>query len=207
MPLIPARVGEAAPLVLVLEDSNASKFPEAEIFDDVGTVTPIATIPLANISKGFYFGTWTVTAADKFVVVYTVYEDAGRTVLSLVNGAADDLISADVPEDPDTIVAALAEAQLNIAFDCVGNIFRAAGWMDRGGQTVTNPTTATIEVRRDDHSLLFTQTTASSTNGVFVFVETGVVLVDDRVHYVEVTVTDPLGTVSTVQSFSTVSSG
>jgi hypothetical protein len=204
MSTILARVGEAVPLVLVLEDCDTTKFPQAQIFDDVGTVAPIATANLTHVASGYYFASYTVASANKFTINYTVYDDAARTIVSTTHGKTQELLHSDVPEDPATILSELAEAQLNCAYDDDLLILRAAAWMDRGGQTVTSPTSATITVRDQAHGLITSDTTTSSTNGVFIFEASSISLDDNKVGYVQVSITDAQGTASTVQSFATI---
>jgi hypothetical protein len=198
---IPVKIGESAPLVLVLPDGDATKYPRAYVYDAAGGAAPLATVDLAHVVEGYYFGTWTVPSANKFVIRYKTFSDAGRTTESVLHGQVDELLVGDLSS---IVGGGIAEAQLNIAFDDTGMIFRAAAWMDRDGQTVTTPTGCTITVHRQDHTVIFTDTTASHTNGVFIFEQASVVLADNKVGYVRVEVTDGTGTARTVQSFSTV---
>ena len=41
-----AVVGEELPLTLVINDGNSSLFPQAEIYDEAGSATPVAVLNL-----------------------------------------------------------------------------------------------------------------------------------------------------------------
>lgn len=192
-------VGEAAPLTLVLEDGDTAKFPQAKVFDEAGGVTPLFTVNMGHVAEGYYFGTFTVPSAAKFNAVYTVFTNAARTILDPGHGKSQDVFVGD-----GATVSENAEAQLNIAFDDTTGLFSAAAHIDRDGQTILSPTSATITVFDQTHTQIFTDTTTSSTNGVFIFTKASVVLTDNRVGYVKVAVTDSTGTATTIQSFTTV---
>lgn len=201
-----AQLGETVPLVLVLEDGNTSKFPQAKIYDGTGTAVPITSITLVHKDSGYYYGSYLVPGIAKFTVVYTVFDDIAHTLPSVAYSKADDYIVSNMTAPSVTsIVSALAEAQLIVSYEDTNLIFRSACWMDRGGATVTTPFVATIHVRDQNNTLLFTQTSlAPFPNGVFYFQQGSVQLPDNRIFYVEVSVTDGLGTVQTIQTFTTV---
>lgn len=74
-----AFVGEAIPLSLVLADYAAGYYPQARIYSGSALVD---TIPLAFISTGYYYATWTVSTAGRFTVVYDVFVDSDHLILS-----------------------------------------------------------------------------------------------------------------------------
>lgn len=202
--MILSRSGQIVSLGLVLADGAINRFPQARIFDAIGTPTPLAVLNMAHIADGFYRVGYIVPTDDLFHVHFTVYDDVAHTTVSNRYARADEIIQANLPEDPPTLLSSLAEAQLNVAYDEDSQIFRAAAWMDRGGTSVLAPTTAVLNVWSQAHVLLFTQSSNTPTNGVFIFQRSNSTFLDNQVVYVEVTVTDSLGTVRTIQSLSTV---
>ncbi len=199
-----AQPGDVVPLRLILLEEDVDLYPRARIYDSAGSAVPLATIDLVHKDGGYYFGTYTVPSSSKFTVRYTTYDDSGHTT-STRYGQAEDMIIADQPASPTQIAQAITSAQLNVAYDDTVLLFKAAVWMDRGGNTVTTATTATITVRDALDTLLFTATsTTPYTNSVFIFGQPNVVLFDDRIYIVEVSITDLVGTTSTVQTFATV---
>jgi hypothetical protein len=99
-----AAQGETVPLTLVLEDGNAALFPEAKVYNEVGTL--VGTVTLVHVSGGLYRGTFAVPTAEKFSVVYTVFVDALRTIPSSVYGRAKDVIVADAPASSASLLSA-----------------------------------------------------------------------------------------------------
>jgi hypothetical protein len=80
---VPAKVGEAVPLVMILEDGNENQYPQAEIYE-AGATVPLATIDLDHKVKGRYEGTWTATSVGAFSAQFFVYSDAGHTIENIV---------------------------------------------------------------------------------------------------------------------------
>ena len=80
---VPAKVGEALPLVMILEDGNELQYPQAEIYAPGGT-TPVATIDLPHQVKGRYEGNWTPTSVGPFAAHFFVYADAGHSIENIV---------------------------------------------------------------------------------------------------------------------------
>lgn len=74
---IPAKVGEEVTLVLILENGQIGLYPQAEVYD--GT-TLEATVDLDDLGKGRYEGGWTPSAVGPFTALFSIYQDAGRTV-------------------------------------------------------------------------------------------------------------------------------
>ena len=75
-------LGDTVPLALVLGSITTDKYPQARVFDAIGTATPVATLDMVHVSGGYYFVGWTPAAAGTFTVRYTVYDDAGHTTVS-----------------------------------------------------------------------------------------------------------------------------
>lgn len=192
--------GEAVPLALILEDGNTSKFPQAKVYDAVGSAVPVSTVDLTHLTLGYYYASYVVPSASKFTVVYTVFDDVGRTVISPAYTRAQDILIADIPE-----AAPLTEAHLNVAYNDNTQLFTAAIWMDRNGATVVSPTSSTIVLRDQSGAIVFTLSSSTPlSNGVFLFQQPSVSLVDINIYYVAVTVVDAVGTVTTNQTFTTV---
>ncbi len=197
-----AQPGQTVPLPLVLEDGNTTRFPQAKVYDGIGSAIPLATVNLVHTDGGYYFGSWLVPSAARFTVVYTVYSDSGHTTLDSAYGKDEDNV---VSDQPSSAAGESVEAQLNVAYDDSALIFRATSWLDRAGATSSSSTTSTITVRDQANTLLFTLTsTTPYPNGVFFFQQTAVALLDNRLYLVEVSVTDTFGSASTIQTFSTV---
>jgi hypothetical protein len=202
-----AQAGESVPFSLVIEDGNSSKYPQARVFDELGSPTPIASVNLTHLLDGYYYGSYTVPLAGKYIVVYTVYDDVGRTIPSPVYGRVDDLIVADIVVPSSQEIANMfVEAQFNLSYEDASQLVRSAVWMDRAGQTVADPVSASFVLRDSNDVVLLTMTSSVPfPSGVFYFQSTvPIFLADNRVYYVEVSVTDPLTTASTVQTFTTV---
>lgn len=80
---MPAKIGEAVPLVMILEDGNENQYPQAEIYAPGGT-SPIATVDLDHRVKGRYEGSWTPSSVGPFSAQFFVYSDAGHTIENIV---------------------------------------------------------------------------------------------------------------------------
>lgn len=76
---LPATVGTAVPIALILEDGNTAQFPQAEIYAQGGT-TPLTTLDLDHKAQGRYEADWTPTTAGTYSAVFIVYSDSGHTV-------------------------------------------------------------------------------------------------------------------------------
>lgn len=74
---IPAKVGEAVTLVLVLENGQTGLYPQAEVYDGASLED---TIDLTDLGKGRYEGSWTPTVVGPFTALFSVYQDAVHTV-------------------------------------------------------------------------------------------------------------------------------
>ena len=74
---IPAKVGEAVTLVLILENGQIGLYPQAEVYDGA---TLEATIDLTDLGKGRYEGSWTPTTVGPFTSLFSVFQDAGHSV-------------------------------------------------------------------------------------------------------------------------------
>lgn len=75
---VPATVGTAVPLVLLLSDGNESQYPQAEVYAEGGT-TPVATLDLPHKAQGRYEDDWTPSSTGVYSVIYIVYSDSGHT--------------------------------------------------------------------------------------------------------------------------------
>ena len=74
---IPAKVGEAVTLVLVLENGHTGLYPRAEVFNGASLE---ATVDLSDLGKGRYEGSWTPTSVGTFTALFSVFQDSGFTV-------------------------------------------------------------------------------------------------------------------------------
>lgn len=89
-----ARPGESVPLVLVAEDGATGLFPRARIYSEGGTF--VANADLTHVANGMYLANYTVPGvALKYVILFTVYLDAGHTIADETHGQADGLIDAE----------------------------------------------------------------------------------------------------------------
>lgn len=80
---VPAKVGDAVPLVMILEDGNELQHPQAEIYEPGGT-SPVATVDLSHKVKGRYEGSWTPSAVGAFSAQFFVYSDVGHAIENIV---------------------------------------------------------------------------------------------------------------------------
>jgi len=80
---VPAKVGDAVPLVMILEDGNELQHPQAEIYAPGGT-SPIATVDLPHKVKGRYEGSWTPSAVGAYSAQFFTYSDAAHTIENIV---------------------------------------------------------------------------------------------------------------------------
>lgn len=84
---LPATVGTTVPIALILEDGNEVQFPQAEIYEQGGTV-PVATIDLGHKARGSYEGDWTPTATGTYRAVFITYADSGHSVENITYSRA-----------------------------------------------------------------------------------------------------------------------
>lgn len=136
---------------------------------------------------GEYVGTVEVSSTGPFV--RTVIEDTIKVTL----------------EDVDSLTtSATDEAQANVAHDDLLGIMTIAAWLDRSGQIVTSPTSATITLRDQTNAIVAGPTVSAApfATGIFIFIESPVFLNDDQVYNLEVSVTDTIGTVVSNQSIN-----
>jgi len=105
MSTIIAAPAETVQLALVLTDGATGLYPQARIYSEAGVLVA-GPLDLSHVSEGLYRTTWVVAAAQKYVVVYTVYSDALHTIdLSATREKGEDLIVADAPAGDASIVA------------------------------------------------------------------------------------------------------
>lgn len=83
MASISITIGEPADLALVLENGDETKFPQVNIYEP-SNATPIHTMDLDHAAEGMYRPdpAWTPGAVGHYHGIYTVYDDAARTVKS-----------------------------------------------------------------------------------------------------------------------------
>lgn len=81
MAIIPVTLGETARLALVLENGDATQFPQVNIYQPANG-TPIATLDLDHTAEGMYEPAtgYTPAAVGVLNAVYTIYSDAARTI-------------------------------------------------------------------------------------------------------------------------------
>jgi len=80
---VPATVGVAVPIVMVLEDGNTSMYPQAEIYAAGGTA-PITTLDLPHKAKGRYEASWTPPSVGVYSALFITYADSGHLAESIV---------------------------------------------------------------------------------------------------------------------------
>lgn len=77
---VPAVKDVATTLSLLLEDGNATKFPQATVYDDAGSA--LSTEDLSHVAQGHYTAPYTFTILGDFFVVFVVYDDGAHTTES-----------------------------------------------------------------------------------------------------------------------------
>lgn len=80
---LPAKVGSAVPIVMILEDGATNQYPQAEIYAAGGTV-PLTVLDLVHKVKGRYEGSWTPSAVGVFTAQFFVYSDPGHAIENIV---------------------------------------------------------------------------------------------------------------------------
>lgn len=87
--------GASVQLSLTLEDLDATKFPQATVYDSSDSL--VATVDLPHVVNGRYSASYTTPGtADKFSVQYIVYSDSGHTALDTDYGADQDSLITDI---------------------------------------------------------------------------------------------------------------
>lgn len=101
-------------------------------------------------------------------------------------------------------------AHIVVAFGDGTNDLRIKAWLDRDSTTVVAPTAITLVWRNTDGTILFTLTEADAIvgqnpdgQGVYAFQRTQA-LVDDVAYYVDITITDALGAVTSTRGIETI---
>jgi len=84
MASISITIGEPADLALVLENGDETKFPQVNVYEPANA-TPVHTMDLDHVAEGMYRPdpVWTPSAVGHYHGIYTVYDDAARTVKSV----------------------------------------------------------------------------------------------------------------------------
>ena len=80
---LPATVGTAVPIVMVLEDGNEAQYPRADIYAAGGTV-PLASLDMDHKVNGRYETSWTPTSAGTYAVHFITFSDDARTIENIV---------------------------------------------------------------------------------------------------------------------------
>ena len=80
---VPATVGTAVPIVMILEDGNVTQHPQAEVYA-VGGVSPLATLDLVHTARGRYEASYTPAAVGVLSAVFIVYADVGHSIENIV---------------------------------------------------------------------------------------------------------------------------
>jgi hypothetical protein len=75
---LPAKVGTAVPIVMIMEDGVQNQYPQAEIYAG-GATTPLAVLDLAHKSKGRYENNWTPSTTGVYTAHFIVYSDPSHT--------------------------------------------------------------------------------------------------------------------------------
>jgi len=76
---VPATVGTAVPIVMILDDGNTTQFPQAEVYAAGGTV-PLTTLDLLHKARGRYEASYTPSTVGVLSTVFIVYSDSGHTI-------------------------------------------------------------------------------------------------------------------------------
>jgi hypothetical protein len=79
---VPATVGTAVPIAMILEDGNESQFPQAEIYN--GGSFPLSVLNLVHKGRGRYEANWTPPIAGVFAAIFIVYSDSAHTIENIV---------------------------------------------------------------------------------------------------------------------------
>lgn len=80
---VPATVGTAVPLAMILEDGNVAQFPQAEIYAAGGTL-PLSVLDLVHKAQGRYEASWTPPLVGVYAAIFIVYSDAAHTIENIV---------------------------------------------------------------------------------------------------------------------------
>lgn len=193
--MIEADFGSTVILSVASVDADPGLFPLARVYDSAGAPVGSDHV-LVHVANGLYLFSLTAPAVGVYTVLFTFYADAGHTILAL----GQDQVQKDM-----RVSVVEGEAHLNVAYDESSKTLFMEAWIERRGQVVTAPTSTTVVVRDKDGTIVATQSSSSpQVNGVFSLSQSPLILFDNRPYNASVTVVDPLGTVVTLQSLSTV---
>jgi len=123
------RQGDTLPLSLQLPDGVTSKYPQADIYSVAGAL--LTTVDLVHRATGLYtVDTENMPAQDFVTVVYTVYDDAGHTIVSATYDRTSEVFVraafialGDLVDGTVTVQTALARANAAAA----GKVVRTMG--------------------------------------------------------------------------------
>ena len=120
-----------------------------------------------------------------------------RNQVSVIPTNSAGLIRTEVAEKP-------TAAHLSAAYDDDTDVLELAVWVERLGFTVDNPTSCSVDWYEPDGTLLFTVSDSSpDAQGIFQITRASTTLVANTAYYVEVSVTDSAGTVTTTRGTPT----
>lgn len=108
MTLIPVTLGAAARLSLVLEDGDVTQFPQVNLYEP-GNATPVGTIDLSHLAEGLYEDEFTPTGVGILNAVYTVYEDAARTIANTKFGKELDQLVTEIADSTSTLITEILD--------------------------------------------------------------------------------------------------
>lgn len=74
---IPARVGEAVTLALVIDDGSVGLYPRAEVLSGSSLID---TVDLTDLGKGRYEGEWTPANVGVFSALFSIFQDSDHSV-------------------------------------------------------------------------------------------------------------------------------
>lgn len=104
-----AQATEVVPLQLQVTPRTPTLYPRARVYAETGSA-PIATVDLTLVENGLYRGSYGVPSADKFLISYQIFSDAGRTTDVTDNYDVDtDLIVADATNVTPPVVASFLD--------------------------------------------------------------------------------------------------
>ena len=89
-------IGEKIPLYMYLEDKDPAKFPQATVKKPDGTAVTGSPVDMASIGDGSYRNITIDMPDEEFVVSeFVVYDDAARTIESVIHFPTSELYEKD----------------------------------------------------------------------------------------------------------------
>ena len=178
--MLQIQLGESIRLPLLLEDGDATKYPKVYIYDENGA--NVGIFALVHIEHGLYLSDlWTPSATGIYHAVFIVYEDAAGTVVSSYSRTLETILV--------TYAEVVETCGLSCAYDEQLDKLYINVWLERGGQTVSNVSTATVEFFNIDGTSKFVVTSNSpDAQGIFRMTKDAPQLATDRVYQVRITI-------------------